>query len=94
MEPLQVVYVSLRGGKKHRDIIISKLTCLCDTRATDIIIKIWHTKPYEYIMNYNKVGYITAEVTYCTTHNDKVPFLKPDVSISKIILHRFYIDKN
>ena len=45
-------------------------------------------------MNYNKVDYISDEVTYCTTHNVKVPFLMPEFSISKIILHRFYTDKN
>ena len=45
-EPLPVVTVSLGVGKKHRATIISGLKCLWDNRATNIMIKIQHTKPY------------------------------------------------
>ena len=38
-DPLTVVTISLRGGKKHRETINSSLTCLWDSRATNSVIK-------------------------------------------------------
>ena len=46
-DPLLVVTVSLRGGKKQRENIIYGLTCLWGTRGTGSMIKIQYTKPYE-----------------------------------------------
>ena len=45
-------------------------------------------------MHSNKVEFSTASGPYCTTHDIKVPFCMADFSISNIITHRFYIDKN
>ena len=39
-----------------------------------------------------KVEYSTAAGTYCTTHDVKLPFCIPDISISKIITHTFYVN--
>ena len=38
-DPLTVVTVSLRGGKKHRETIIASLICLWGIRATVRVIK-------------------------------------------------------
>ena len=45
-DPLLVVTVSLRGGRKQRVNIISVLTCLWDSEATYNMIKKKHTKHY------------------------------------------------
>ena len=42
----------------------------------------------------NKVEYSKSAGLYCTTHDVKVPFLIPDFSISKIILHHFCADND
>ena len=44
--PLPVITVSLRGGKKHRSTTVAGLTCLWGSGATDIIIKRLHTNHY------------------------------------------------
>ena len=54
-DPLPVVTVSLQLIKKHRATIISGTTCLWDRGATYIMIKRWHTKPYDRKMRSNKV---------------------------------------
>ena len=54
-DPLPVVTVSLRRGKKQRAKIIAGLTCLWDSRATDVMIKRRHTKPYEIKIRSKKV---------------------------------------
>ena len=56
------------------------------------MIKRRHNKYYEHKMRSNKVEYSTATGLYCTTHDSKVPFFKPDFSSSKIINHRFRVD--
>ena len=38
-DPLLLVTVSLQGGKKHIATIVSGLTCLWDSRATNIMMK-------------------------------------------------------
>ena len=40
------------------------------------------------------MGHSTATGPYCTTHDVKVPFCVPEISSSKIISHRFYVDNN
>ena len=75
--PLPVVTVSLRVGKKHRATNFSGLTCLWGSGATYSMIKMKHTKHYERNMWYNKVAYITDNDVYCTTHDVKVPFCMP-----------------
>ena len=45
-DPLRVVTVILRGGKKNRATIISSPISLWDIRATNIMIKSQHNKPY------------------------------------------------
>ena len=72
--PLPIVNVSLRGGKKHRAMAVAGLKCLWDSGATDITIKRKHTKHYERKMRYNKVEYSKATGMYCTTHDLKVTF--------------------
>ena len=93
-EPLSVVTDRLPEGKEHRATIISGLTCLWDSGATDIIIKKKHTKPDERKMSSNKVECSTAAGTYSKTHDIKVPFFMPDFSRSKIISHLFRVDKS
>ena len=55
-DPLPVATVSFRGGKKHRATIISRITCLWDSRDTDSTNEIRHNKPYNIKMRYNKLG--------------------------------------
>ena len=93
-DPLPVVTVSLRGGKKHGATIVAGITCLWDSGATNIMIKRRHTKHYERNMTSNKVEYITAAGMYCTTHDIKVPFFMPEFSRSKIINHLFHVDND
>ena len=70
--PLTVVTTGLRGGKKQRARMISGLTLLWSSRATDSMIKRKYTKHYELMMRYNKVEYSTATGKYCTTHDANV----------------------
>ena len=65
-----------------------------DSVATDITIKRRHTIPYELNMRSNKVIYSTSTWWYCTKHDVKVPFLMPEFSSRRIILHRFHVNKN
>ena len=58
------------------------------------MIKIQHTKHYERKMRSNKVQYSTTAGVYCTTHDFKVPFCIPELSIIRIINHRFYVDND
>ena len=44
-------------------------------------------------MRSNRVEYITSAGMYCTTHDVKVSFCMPKLSGSKIINHRFHVDK-
>ena len=46
-DPLPVVTVSLRGGKKHRATVVAGLTRLWGSGATDSMIKRRHNKLYE-----------------------------------------------
>ena len=73
---------------------VAGLICLWDSGATNIMVKIRHTKHYERKMRSNKVEYITAAGAYCTTHDVKVTFCMPEFSISKIIYHRFHVDND
>ena len=93
-DPLLVITVSLRVGKKHRATIVSGLTCLWCSRATDIMIEIQRTKHYERKMWSNRVEYNTAAGVYCTTNDVKVPFCIPEFSGSKIVNHRFHVDND
>ena len=93
-DPLPVVSVSLRGGKKHISMNVSGITCLWDSEATNIMINRRHTKYYECKMQYNKVEYSTAAGVYCTTHDVKVTFCMPYFSSSKIINHQFHVDND
>ena len=45
-------------------------------------------------MRSNKVEYSTSAGVYCTTHDVKVPFCVPELSISNIINHRFRVDND
>ena len=54
-ELLQVVAISLRGGKKQREMMIYGLTCLWDSGATDNMIKRKHNKYYECRIQSNKL---------------------------------------
>ena len=53
--PIPVVTVSLRGGKKQMATIISGLTCLWYSRPTYSINNSQHTKPRKRNMSSNKV---------------------------------------
>ena len=57
--PLKLVTVSLRGGKKHRATIIVGLTFLWDIRYTTNMIKSQNTKPYKRKMRSDRVEYST-----------------------------------
>ena len=74
-DPLTVVTVTLRGGKKNRANIISGLTWLCDSGYTYSTIKRRNTRLYERRIHSNKVKYSTSTGQHCTTHYAKVPFL-------------------
>ena len=91
---IPVVNVSLRGGEKHRARIIAGITCLWNSVATDNMIEIQHTKHYERKMRSDRVEYNTANGVYYTTHDFKVSFCIPEFSSSKIINHRFHVDKD
>ena len=93
-DPLPVVTVSLRGGKKQRAMAVAGLTCLLDRGATNSMIKIIHTKYYELKMRSNKVKYSTSAGLYYTTHDVKVNFCMSEFSSRKIIEHRFHINNN
>ena len=74
-EPLPLVTVTLRGGRKHRATIVAGITFLWDNGSTNSMIKIKHNKHYEHKIRYNKVEYITVAGIHCTTHDAKVPFV-------------------
>ena len=54
----------------------------------------WHTKPYEHNLHFNKVECSIDSGPYCKTHDVKVPFYMPGFSSGKIILHHFHVDNN
>ena len=93
-DPLPVVTVSLRVGRKHIATTVAGLTCLWYIGATKSMIKILHTNHYERKMRSNKVDYGTFDGVYCTTRDVKVPFCMPEFSRSKIINHLFHIDND
>ena len=93
-DPIQVVTVRLRGGKKHRSTIIYGLSCLWYSISTDMMIKSRHTKPYERKISSNELEYSTYAGPYCKTHDIKVPFYMTEFSIRNIILYCFHIDNN
>ena len=74
--------------KRHRETIISGLTCLWGSRATNIMIKRRHTKPYEKNMCSNKVEYSTNVGAYCTMHDVKVPFFMPEFLAARLYVNR------
>ena len=86
-DPLLLVTVTLRGGKKLRATIFSGITCLWGSKANNSMINQKHTKHCERKMRSNKVEYITADGMYCTTHD------VPEFSSSKIIDHCFHVNK-
>ena len=92
--PLPVVNVTLRGGKKHIAMTVAGLKFLWGSGATNRMINKKQTKYYERNIRSNKVEYGTAADVYCTMHDVKVPFCMPDFSSSKIINHRFHVGKD
>ena len=58
------------------------------------MVEIKHTKYYELKMRSNKVEYSTATGLHCTTHNVKVTFFVLELSIRKIIEHRFHFNND
>ena len=58
------------------------------------MIKKRHTRPYERNMSYNNVECSTLAGTYCITHDAKVPFCMPELSIRNRISHRFQVDND
>ena len=93
-DPLPVVTVSLRGGKKNRATIVSGPTCLWDSGATNSMIKRRHTKHYERNMRSNKVEYNTDAGVYCTINDVKVTFWISELSIIKVMNHCFHVDND
>ena len=92
--PLPVVAPRYRGGNKSRATIFSRMTCLWDIGDTGSMVKSKHNYSYKHKLGFNKVEYITAVETYCTTHDVKVPFCMPKFSSSKIISHWFHTDND
>ena len=92
-DTLPIVTVNLIKVNKNRANTIAVLTCLLYRGATYITINRKHTRPYERIMRSNKVKYSMLKGPYFTTHDVKVLFLIADFSISKIISHRFHVEK-
>ena len=72
--------------------MISGLTCLWDSRATNSMINIKHTKYYEHNMRSIKLEYSTSIGLYYTTHGVKITLFIREFSISKIIDHRFHVN--
>ena len=62
-DPLPVVTVTLRGGKKHRETNVAGLTCLWGSGSTDRMISRKHTEYYEQKIQYNNVEYSTVFLT-------------------------------
>ena len=73
-DPLPVVTVSLRGGKKYRSTLVDVITFQWDIWATNSMIKRKHTKPYECKMQSNKVEYSIFSGLYWKTYGVKVIF--------------------
>ena len=67
---------------------------MCDSRATDSMIKWQHTKPYKRNISSNKVEYSRYAGPYCTKHCVKVTFFMPEFYRSRIMVHFFHGDKN
>ena len=78
MDTLQVVDVSLRGGKKNRATFIARITCLWDIRDNKIMIERKHTGPYDPRIRSNKVDYSMFVGPYFTTYDVKVLFHMPE----------------
>ena len=57
------------------------------------MIKRKYTKPYERKIISNKMEYSAGAGPYFTTYGVKVPLFMPEFSSSKIISHRFHVDK-
>ena len=93
-DPLSVVTVRLRGGKKHRENKSYCLTCLWDSGATNRMIKCDTITLNSARCVPIKVEYSTAAGPYCTTHDGKVPFFMLEFSSSKIKFHCFHVDNN
>ena len=74
--------------------MISGLSFLCISGATNSIINSKHIKPYQQRRCSKKVKYITSAVLYCMTHDVKVSFFMPEFSIRNIVLHHFYVDSD
>ena len=68
-DPLPVVTVSLRGGKKSRSTKVAGITCLWDSGATDSLINRKYTKHSKRNIRSNKVEYSTAAGMYGTKHD-------------------------
>ena len=96
MYPLALLTVSLKGDKKNRETIMSSLSCLWDSRATNSMIDTKNIDIGLYGCNIhsNKVEYITATGLYSTTHDVKLPFCMPYCSSSKVIWPHFHVDNN
>ena len=73
---------------------VAGLTCFWNIRDTNSMIKRRYTKYYEGKMRSNNVEYSMSTGLYCTTHEFKVSFFMPYFSSSKIIEHRFHVDKD
>ena len=67
---------------------------MCYIGATNSSNKSRHTKPYERKIKSNKLEYSTAVGLYCKMNDIKMIFCMAEISISKIILHRFHIDNS
>ena len=54
-DPLSVVTVSLRVGKKYMSTVVSVIIAMWDSGANSITIKSKHTRPCDHKMRSNKV---------------------------------------
>ena len=91
MYPLPLATVSLWWGNSYRSTIVSGMTYIWDSGATNIMIKSKHNNIYERRIRSNKVKYSTDAGLYVTAHDVKLPFWMPEFSGSKIILHLFHV---
>ena len=98
-DPLPVVTVWLRGGKKQPVKIISSLMCLWDNGATNRIIKRRPTKYYKGKIGSNKEDYIIDSGTYVnltitvSTTTQQSPSVNPTKQESqRAQLQRYFLE--
>ena len=92
-DPLTIVNIRIRFGKKSRQTLNSGLTCLWDIGYTNNMISCKHINHYNTKLRTINVKYITGAGLYKPPHDVKVPFRIPEFYSRKFITHCFHVKK-